>query len=59
MKRKIIKQGNDTLTITLPRMWCDKFGVKAGDEVNVEENDNSLIWNSGFIYLINFLFLFS
>lgn len=46
MKRKIIKQGNDTLTITLPRKWCEKFGVKAGEEINLEENNNSLIIGS-------------
>ncbi|MEK6914818.1 MAG: hypothetical protein AABW83_04160 [Nanoarchaeota archaeon] len=46
MKRKIIKQGNDTLTITLPRKWCQKFCVKAGDEINLEENNNILMINS-------------
>lgn len=46
MKRKIIKQGNDTLTITLPKKWCEKFGIKAGEEINLEENNNSLIIGS-------------
>ena len=27
-KRKIIKQGNNTLTITLPREWTSKYGIK-------------------------------
>src|SRR3972149_5038111 len=42
MKRKIIKQGNNTLTITLPRKWTDKFNVKAGDELELLELNNTL-----------------
>jgi len=47
MKRKIIRQGNNTLTITLPRKWTQKFGIKGGDEIDVEEQDKSLVINSG------------
>lgn len=46
MKRKVIKQGNNTLTITLPRKWVSKFEVGAGDEINLEESDKSLIISS-------------
>ena len=46
MKRKIIKQGNNTLTITLPRKWTSKFGINVGDEINVEESDKSLVISS-------------
>ncbi|MEW5896711.1 MAG: phosphate uptake regulator PhoU [Nanoarchaeota archaeon] len=45
MKRRVIKQGNNTLTITLPRKWAEKFNVKVGDELEVEEKVNSLIIN--------------
>jgi hypothetical protein len=38
MKRKVIKQGNNTLTITLPREWIEKNKIKAGDEIDVAEN---------------------
>lgn len=43
MKRKVIKQGNDTLTITLPKKWVEKNNVKAGQEIDVEEKENSLV----------------
>jgi phosphate uptake regulator len=43
MKRKVIKQGNNTLTLTLPRDWTEKFGVKAGDELDIEEMGRQLI----------------
>ncbi len=43
MRRKIIKQGHSTHTITLPAKWVKKYGLKGGDEINVEQNDNSLV----------------
>jgi bifunctional DNA-binding transcriptional regulator/antitoxin component of YhaV-PrlF toxin-antitoxin module len=48
MKRKVIKQGHNTLTITLPRKWTEKQGIKAGDEIELEENDHHLKISSGF-----------
>lgn len=43
MKRKVIKQGNNTLTITLPRNWTQKYSVKAGDEIEIDNKDGNLI----------------
>lgn len=43
MDRKVIKQGNDTLTITLPRTWARKFSIKAGDQISVNERENNLV----------------
>ncbi len=43
MKRKVIKQGNDTLTITLPKKWVERNKVKAGQEIDVEEKENTLV----------------
>ena len=43
MKRKIIKQGHNTLTVTLPAKWVEKKGMKAGDEVDISERDGSLL----------------
>ncbi|MFH1289922.1 MAG: AbrB/MazE/SpoVT family DNA-binding domain-containing protein [Nanoarchaeota archaeon] len=45
MKRKIIKQGHNTLTLTLPRNWIKKLNLKAGEEIDVVENEDSLIVN--------------
>jgi phosphate uptake regulator len=42
MKRKIIKQGHNTLTITLPSSWTKKFNLKAGKEVDLFEKENGL-----------------
>jgi antitoxin component of MazEF toxin-antitoxin module len=46
MKRKIIKQGNNTLTITLPKKYTDRLGIKAGDEIELSETGNVLEINS-------------
>ncbi len=43
MKRKVIKQGHDTLTLTLPKRWAETAGIKPGDEVDVEEKGSNLI----------------
>src|SRR3989338_5327977 len=45
MKRKIIKQGHSTLTITLPTKWAQKLNLKAGDEIDLIEKDNSILIN--------------
>jgi bifunctional DNA-binding transcriptional regulator/antitoxin component of YhaV-PrlF toxin-antitoxin module len=42
MKRKVIKQGYNTLTVTLPTEWTKKFNVKPGDEVEITEQGRGL-----------------
>jgi len=42
MRRKVIKQGHNTLTITLPSKWAKRFKINAGDEIEFEETENSL-----------------
>jgi phosphate uptake regulator len=42
MKRKIIKQGHNTLTITLPAEWAQRFNLEAGKEIDLDERDNGL-----------------
>lgn len=42
MRRKIVKQGNAALTLTLPSSWTKKLNLKAGDELEVEEEKNFL-----------------
>lgn len=37
MKRKIVKQGRNALTVTLPSEWAKRYGFKAGDEVEIED----------------------
>ncbi len=42
MKRKIIKQGHNTLTVTLPSKWVQLFNLKPGDEIDIAEKENGL-----------------
>lgn len=46
MKRKIIKQGHNTLTITLPSKWVKRLNLNEKDEVDVIEEENSLLINA-------------
>ena len=46
MKRKIVKHGSSTLTVSLPNKWAKKYGIKAGDELNVDEKGKELIVNA-------------
>jgi phosphate uptake regulator len=46
MKRKVIKQGNGTLTITLPKNWTKEIGLKGGDEIEVEAVGKNLFIKS-------------
>jgi len=49
MRRKVIKQGHNTLTITLPRKWCDRAKIKGGDEVDINDSGTELLISSGLI----------
>lgn len=46
MKRKIVKQGKNALTISLPAEWTKKFNLKAGDEVDATEEEGFLKINA-------------
>lgn len=43
IKRKVIQIANSTQLISLPRKWSQKYGVKKGDEIEVEEKGGSLV----------------
>lgn len=43
MRRKIIPQGINALTVTLPRDWANGLGLKAGDEIEIQEKGKSLL----------------
>ncbi len=42
MKRKIVKQGKATMTISLPAPWIKTHNLKEGDELNIEEQGNNI-----------------
>lgn len=43
LMRKVIKQGHNTLTITLPSDWVKKLDVRPGMMVEISEKDNDLV----------------
>jgi len=43
MKRKVVQHGPSTLIVSLPSKWVQKYGVKKGDELDCEENGNSIV----------------
>jgi phosphate uptake regulator len=43
MKRKLIKQGLGGLTFYVPKKWTEINHLKAGDEIEVQEEDSKLI----------------
>ncbi len=42
MKRRIVQHGSSSLTITLPVRWVEKYKLRKGDDLNVEESGPSL-----------------
>lgn len=46
MLRKLVKQGDNALTITLPAQWTKKFKFKAGDSLSVAEQGADIIISS-------------
>ena len=43
MKRKVIQIADSTQLVSLPRKWAIQYGVKKGDELDIEINGNKLI----------------
>ncbi len=43
MKRKVVKQGHNAMTITLPASWTKENNVKSGDELDVNLKGKDLI----------------
>lgn len=46
MRRKVIQIGGSTQLISLPRAWAQKYGIKKGDELNIEEDGGKIIVNT-------------
>ena len=42
MKRRLVKQGTATLMISLPSKWIQANNLNKGDEIDIEELENSL-----------------
>ena len=46
IKRRVVLHGQSTLTISLPASWVKKFGIKKGDELDLEELGEELRINT-------------
>jgi len=46
MERKLVKQGRNALTVTIPAAWLKKKGLKAGDTVSVDEKSDKMVVSS-------------
>ena len=46
MRRKLVKQGAATMMVSLPSKWIKGQRLKKGDEISIQEADNSLIISS-------------
>lgn len=42
MKRSIMKMGSATLVVSIPLKWAKRYGIKKGDNLNVEEQGNAV-----------------
>ncbi len=43
MKRKVISLARSTNVVSLPQKWCEENKIKKGDEINLDENLNSIV----------------
>ena len=46
MKRKLIQMGGKTMVVSLPSSWVKKYGLKKGEEINLEEEGNKIIFST-------------
>jgi len=46
MKRKVIRQGHNTFTVTIPIRWARQQGLSPGSEIDLVEKGNSLVINT-------------
>jgi phosphate uptake regulator len=42
MIRKVIRQGHNTMTVTLPSDWVRRFNLQGGSQIDISEKDNGL-----------------
>jgi antitoxin component of MazEF toxin-antitoxin module len=43
MRRKLVKQGQNALTVTIPAIWTKSNHLKAGDEIEIEQIESDLL----------------
>ena len=48
MKRKVVKQGHNAMTLTLPASWVKEQNISVGDELDAEVRGKDLIVKKGY-----------
>lgn len=43
MKRKVVEQGGTTLMVSIPVKWARRYGVRKGDELEMEERGKEIL----------------
>lgn len=43
MKRRLVRHGQATMTVSLPAKWLKRFNLKKGDEIDIQEKENHLV----------------
>ncbi|PIN77380.1 hypothetical protein COV16_06875, partial [Candidatus Woesearchaeota archaeon CG10_big_fil_rev_8_21_14_0_10_34_8] len=43
MQRKLIKQGDGALTVTLPKKWTKEKNLEAHDIVDIDETEDGIV----------------
>jgi len=36
MRRKLVKQGNTTYTVSLPKDWVERLNLEQGNDIDIE-----------------------
>jgi phosphate uptake regulator len=47
MKRKIMKMAGTTYVVSIPLKWANKYNLKKGDEVDIDEDNGNLVMKLG------------
>ena len=47
MNRKLVQQGSSTLMVSLPKKWIEHTHLHKGDEVEIQQLDNTLLISKG------------
>ncbi|MDP3918999.1 MAG: AbrB/MazE/SpoVT family DNA-binding domain-containing protein, partial [Nanoarchaeota archaeon] len=47
MKRSVILMGGKTFVVSLPANWVKKYGIQKGEELELEEIDNTVVVRTG------------
>lgn len=50
MQRKLVKQGQNAITTTLPAKWIKEQNLNAGDYINITQEKNTLLINSEIVH---------